>query len=130
MKAVIEIPKDSIYKYELNKETNTLVVDRVLPIPVPYNYGYIPGTLSPDGDALDVFIISTQPIVPLSEVDIIPLGILKCIDNGVSDDKVIASIKGDRSTNSSALDDIKYYLRTYKEGFIILGYEDAKDAKI
>lgn len=130
MKAVIEIPKDSLYKYELDKESGKLKVDRVLPIPVPYNYGYIPGTMSGDGDPLDVFVISVQPINPLTEVEIVPFGIIRGEDAGLEDDKVLAYIKGDKSTDSSALDNIKYYLRTYKEGFVILKYDEVKDGKI
>ena len=70
MKVVVEIPKGSIYKYEINKDTGKLALDRVISIPYPENYGYFPNTLAQDGDPLDVFLVSDQPIAPLTEVEI------------------------------------------------------------
>jgi inorganic pyrophosphatase len=126
--AIVEIPKFSITKYEFNKETKVLEVSRVLPIPCPFNYGFIPSApLSADGDPLDIFILNFEPLVPLSEVNFRPLGILLCNDNGVEDNKVLASIVGDNYVDYEYFKKIKFYLQNYKEGFKVLDYKIFND---
>lgn len=126
--AVIEIPKNSLNKYEQNKESKVLVLDRVLPIPCPQNYGYMKDLpLSADGDPLDVFVISFEPLAPLSEVQIRPLGILICEDNGIEDNKVIAKIKGDSYQTFDYFRAIRFYLENYKIGFKIKEYKIFND---
>lgn len=126
--AKIEIPKGSFIKYEFNKETNALEVDRVLPIPCPFNYGYLKnGPISADGDPLDIFIISAEPIVPLTEVNYKPWGILLCEDNGIEDNKVIAIIEGDGYRDYDYFRAIKFYLTNYKSGFIVKDYKIFND---
>lgn len=125
--AVIEIPKNSLNKNEINKETGELVIDRILSIPCPQNYGYIPNTLSGDGDPLDIFIVSPDPIKPLTEVKFRPWGILLCEDNGLEDNKVIAGVDGSDYIDFDYFNSIKHYLENYKTGFKILEYKIFND---
>lgn len=119
LKAVIEVSKGSLNKYEFNKQTNNLELSRVLPIPCPENYGFIPNTLSGDGDPLDIFIISAEPLVHLSLIEFNPIGVLSCEDQGLEDNKIIAVIKNDFYKDYSYLQKIKFYLTNYKKGFVI-----------
>ena len=90
--AVIEIPKGSKAKYELDKSTGMLRLDRILYTSTVYpaNYGFIPRTLAEDGDALDVLVLSSEPILPMTLVTCAPIGLLKMVDGGTADEKVIA----------------------------------------
>jgi len=129
MVAVIEIPSNSIYKYEVDKDTGVLKLDRTLPIRAPFNYGFIKNTLAPDNDALDVFILSQEPIPPLTEVEIEVAGMLFCMDNGVVDHKVVAFIKDESFKNLDILlNSVIAYLQTYKAGFVTNGGVDAEEA--
>jgi|ERR1700722_7690253 len=126
--AVIEIPKYSTFKYEFNKDSKTLRVDRVLPIQCPFNYGFIPSApISADGDPLDIFVMTAEPLIPLSEVKFRPLGVLLCIDNGVEDNKVLACIEGDNYVDYSYFKKIRWYLENYKQGFKVLEYKIFND---
>ncbi len=89
--AVIEIPKGSKVKYELDKETGLLRVDRVLYSSViyPANYGFIPQTLGDDHDPLDVLVLMQEPVVPLSILRVRPIGMMTMIDQGENDEKII-----------------------------------------
>lgn len=127
--AVVEIGKGSYLKYEQDKDSNALVLDRVLPIPVPHSYGYIKDLpIQADGDPLDVFIVGFEPLVPLSEVKIRPLGILLCEDNGVEDNKVIAQIVDDFYQSYTYFKEIRWYLENYKQGFKVLDYKIFNDS--
>ncbi len=90
---VVEIPKGSKVKYELDKASGLLRVDRVLysSVMYPSNYGFIPRTYCDDGDPLDVLVLSTEAVVPLSIVVARPLGLMRMTDSGKEDDKVIAA---------------------------------------
>ena len=79
-------------KYELDKKSGTLVVDRFLYTPMAYpgNYGFIPHTLSDDGDPIDVLICNTRPLVPGCLINVRPIGVLIMEDNAGGDEKVIA----------------------------------------
>lgn len=127
VQAIVEIPRGSRLKYEVDKATGLLVVDRLINQPVPYNYGYVPGTLCGDGDPLDVFIVSEESIVPLTKVKVKVIGVLVCIDNDQQDDKLIGVIEGDESgiTGSRI---ISNYLSSYKSGFSVLEVGDANRA--
>ena len=89
--AVIEISKGSKVKYELEKETGLLMVDRILysSVVYPANYGFIPQTLGDDGDPLDVLVLMQEPVVPLSVLRVQPIGVMPMQDAGESDEKVI-----------------------------------------
>lgn len=127
--ATIEIPKNSCYKFEASKpDFKTLNLDRVLPIPCPYNYGFLKnGPISADGDPLDIFIVSGEPIPPMTIVKFKVWGILICEDNGVEDNKVIATIENDIFRDYDYFRKIKFYLENYKEGFKILDYKIFND---
>jgi inorganic pyrophosphatase len=100
--AVIEIGKGSKVKYELDKETGMLMLDRVLYTSTHYpaSYGFIPRTYADDGDPLDVLVLCSEPIAPLSLVQAYPVGVISMIDGGRMDDKIIAIPFGDPTYNS------------------------------
>jgi inorganic pyrophosphatase len=79
-------------KYEMNKAAGTLFVDRFLHTPMRYpgNYGFVPHTLSDDGDPIDVLVANTRPIVPGAVINVRPIGVLKMEDDGGGDEKIIA----------------------------------------
>ncbi len=129
MVAVVETPQNSIYKYEVDKETGVLKLDRTLMVRCPYSYGFIKNTLAPDNDALDVFILSQEPIPPLTEVEIEVAGMLFCMDNGIVDHKVVAFVKDESFKNLDILlNSVIAYLQTYKAGFVTNGGVDAEEA--
>jgi inorganic pyrophosphatase len=90
--AVIEIMKGSKKKYEVDKETGMIELSRVLYTSTHYpsNYGFIPRTLSSDGDQLDVLVLCSESLDPLSLVRCYPIGVVEMVDNGTSDEKIIA----------------------------------------
>jgi inorganic pyrophosphatase len=90
---VIEVPiGGEPVKYEMDKDVGTLVVDRFLYTPMQYpgNYGFIPNTLSDDGDPCDVIVANTRPIIPGSIINVRPIGVLKMTDEGGGDEKIVA----------------------------------------
>ena len=98
---VIEITKGSKKKYELDKSTGFLILDRILYTSTHYpaNYGFIPRTYADDGDPLDVLLICAEPIEPMTLVRAYPIGVIKMIDNGKYDEKIIAIPHGDPNYN-------------------------------
>lgn len=92
LNAVIEIPKGGHNKYEVDPETGIIKLDRVLHSPLfyPIDYGFIPETLAPDGDHLDVLVVTDSPALTGCVVEVRPLGILRMTDGGEQDDKIIA----------------------------------------
>lgn len=128
IKAFIEIPAWSTHKYELDKSTGLLFLDRVLNQQVPANYGFIQDTLAEDGDPLDVFIVASPSLIPGSVCKLRVQGIFICTDNGVSDHKILASLSdGPVITKDIFLSIIKY-LRTYKPEFKYLSHADEAHA--
>lgn len=132
-KAVVEMPSGTRHKYEVDKTSGMLFLDRVISVPVPMNYGYIKDTLSEDGDPTDVFIASLEPIPPLTIVSIEVVKLIKCQDQDTQDDKALAYIKNDKKTKT-VLDIDTFeklatdYLKRYKEGMrvqAILEFEEA-----
>lgn len=123
IEAIIEVPKNSHIKYEL--KDNVLIADRELSIPMPHNYGYIPHTLSDDGDPLDVFVISQYPILPGARVKAKIIGGLVCVDNGFRDDKIITVMD---QNLLGAMRSIEHFLMNYKTGFNILNSISAEEA--
>ena len=89
--AVVEIPKGSKIKYELDKTTGLLKMDRILYTSTHYpaNYGFIPRTFAEDGDPLDVLILCSEPLVPLSIADCYPIGMRTMQESGAADEKII-----------------------------------------
>src|SRR5580704_6402581 len=90
--AVIEIPKGSKAKYEIDKESGLLKLDRVLfsSVHYPANYGFIPQTYCDDHDPLDILVLGQDAVVPLSIMVAKPIGMMKMMDQGEADDKIIA----------------------------------------
>jgi inorganic pyrophosphatase len=87
----VEIGGEPI-KYEMHKEAGTLFVDRFLHTPMRYpgNYGFVPHTLSEDGDPIDVLVANTRPIIPGAVINVRPVGVLKMEDDGGGDEKILA----------------------------------------
>jgi len=90
--AVIEIPRGSRLKYEIDKPTGLLRLDRVLysAVHYPANYGFIPRTHADDGDPLDILVLGNEPVVPLALMRARPIGVMHMRDEGQHDDKIIA----------------------------------------
>lgn len=100
--AVIEISKGSKNKYELDKESGLLILDRILYTSTHYpsNYGFIPKTYADDSDPLDVLVLCTEPILPMATVRCYPIGVICMTDQGEMDYKIIAIPFGDPTWNS------------------------------
>ncbi len=100
--AVIEISKGSKMKYELDKQTGMLYLDRVLYTSTHYpaNYGFIPRTYAEDNDPLDVLVLCSERIEPMSLVACYPIGVITMLDNDMPDDKIIAIPFNDPTYNS------------------------------
>ena len=90
--ALVEIPRGSKAKYELDKDTGLLRLDRVLYTSTVYpaNYGFIPRTLADDGDPLDVLVLCNEQIYPMTLVQCSPIGVITMVDGGALDEKIIA----------------------------------------
>lgn len=123
--AVIEISKGGKNKYELDKKTGLLRLDRVLYTSTHYpaNYGFIPLTYAEDNDPLDVLVLCSESIQPMTLVDCYPIGVLKMIDEGFLDEKIIAVCKTDPYYNSyhditelpqHLFAEIKHFYEVYK----------------
>src|SRR5207248_2004182 len=99
--AVVEIPMGSSVKYELDKETGMLKVDRILYSAVyyPANYGFIPQTLAEDGDPLDVLVLCQEAVAPLTLVSARAIGLMTMVDSGKNDHKILAVAVDDPEYN-------------------------------
>ena len=123
--AFIEIPKGCKAKYELDKETGLLKLDRVLYTSTVYpaNYGFIPRTFADDGDPLDVLVLCGETIYPATLVTCYPIGVIKMIDNGSYDEKIIAIPVKDPTYNDyydikelpkHVFDEMMHFFEVYK----------------
>lgn len=124
--ALIEIPKGGKVKYELDKESGYIRVDRVLysSVNYPANYGFIPQTLGDDGDPLDVLVLMQEPVFPLSILRGKPIGMMTMLDQGEEDEKIIAVHLDDpeyrsyghiNQLPSHRLDELKSFFEDYKK---------------
>lgn len=122
---VIEISKGSKTKYELDKETGCIMLDRILYTSTQYpaNYGFIPKTYGEDEDPLDVLLLCSEPLAPLTLVRAYPIGVITMIDNDRCDDKIIAIPFGDPSYNQymdisdlpvHIFEEMKHFFKVYK----------------
>jgi inorganic pyrophosphatase len=125
----IEIPANSSpIKYEIEKEFDALMVDRFMATPMfyPANYGYIPNTLSEDGDALDVLVVTPYPVVPGSVIRARPIGILNMSDEAGKDAKLIAvphdklsvlyqDVKEPSDLPALLIEQIEHFFENYKD---------------
>lgn len=113
--AVIEISKGSKKKYELDKETGMIILDRILftSTHYPANYGFIPKTYAGDNDPLDVLVLCQEDLEPLSLVSCYPIGVMKMIDSDEVDEKIIAIPHSDPSmTQYKDIKDLPQHLLT------------------
>ena len=101
VQGIIEIPKNSRAKYELDKESGMLRLDRVLYSAVyyPANYGFIPQTYCDDDDPLDILVLSQIEVVPMCIVPAKVIGVMRMLDQGEADDKIIAVAADDKSVS-------------------------------
>ncbi|OGI15198.1 MAG: inorganic diphosphatase [Candidatus Moranbacteria bacterium RIFCSPHIGHO2_12_FULL_54_9] len=122
---IIECPKGSKNKYEIDKETGLIKLDRAMKTSqdYPFDYGFVPQSLWEDGDALDVVLLATYPLAPGILVEARPVGLMTMIDCGDSDDKIIAVPKSDprfdevlnlSDVNKHLLKEMRHFFETYK----------------
>jgi inorganic pyrophosphatase len=122
---VIEIPKGSKKKYELDKETGYLMLDRILYTSTHYpaNYGFIPRTYGDDKDPLDVLLLCAETLEPMTLVKAKPIGVISMIDNGQGDEKIIAVPSNDPTYNhytdiselpKHIFDEMSHFFTVYK----------------
>ncbi|MBQ8531892.1 MAG: inorganic diphosphatase [Clostridia bacterium] len=122
---VIEISKGSKKKYELDKETGYIILDRILHTSTHYpaNYGFIPRTYGDDNDPLDVLLLCSEQLEPLTLVRAYPIGVIKMIDNGRNDEKIIAIPVNDPTYNGYSdinqlpkhiFDEMRHFFEVYK----------------
>ncbi|MBV1799612.1 inorganic diphosphatase [Siccirubricoccus sp. G192] len=134
-------------KYEMNKEAGTLFVDRFLYTPMRYpgNYGFVPHTLSEDGDPIDVLVANTRPIAPGAVINVRPVGVLKMEDDGGGDEKIIAvpspkltkryvNVTNHTDLPRITLEQIQHFFEHYKDlepgkWVKMLGWGDAAEAR-
>jgi inorganic pyrophosphatase len=145
---IIEVPiGGEPIKYEMDKAAGTLVVDRFLHTPMRYpgNYGFVPHTLSEDGDPIDVLVANTRPIVPGAVINVRPVGVLKMQDEAGGDEKVIAvpvpkltkryeHVMNYTDMPEITLQQIRHFFEHYKDlepgkWVKVLGWGDAAEAK-
>ncbi len=131
--ALIEIPQGSRTKYEIDKKTGLLKLDRVVysSFHYPMNYGFIPQTLGQDNDPLDILVLCSQVIQPLCLVEATVIGNMQMIDSGEEDDKIIAVATKDPSVNHiSDIDEVPPHfileLRNYFEQYKVLENKQVK----
>ena len=122
---VIEISKGSKKKYELDKETGLIILDRILYTSTHYpaNYGFIPRTYGDDNDPLDVLLLCSEPLEPMSLVRAYPIGVISMVDNGKNDEKIIAIPFSDPNYNrytdidqlpKHIFDEMRHFFTVYK----------------
>ena len=122
---VVEISKGSKKKYELDKDTGFIILDRILYTSTHYpaNYGFIPRTYGDDNDPLDVLLLCSEPLEPLALVRAYPIGVISMIDNGKNDEKIIAIPFNDPTYNhytdidqlpAHIFDEMRHFFTVYK----------------
>lgn len=126
MNVIIEIPKFSKNKYEIDKETGLIALDRVMHTAqdYPFDYGFVPQTLFDDGDALDVVLLTTYPLAPGILVKARPVAIMEMTDGGERDDKVLAvpvddprfaEVQDLADVNKHFIKEMTHFFETYKK---------------
>lgn len=128
MNVLVEIPQGSNIKYELDKKSGALVVDRFIHTAMvyPFNYGFVPGTLADDGDPIDVLLISSDPVYPGAVVRSRPIGMLEMEDEAGIDTKILAvpvtkidptytEVKEVTDLDASTRGKIEHFFNRYKE---------------
>jgi len=145
---IVEVPiGGEPIKYEMDKAAGTLVVDRFLHTPMRYpgNYGFVPHTLSEDGDPIDVLVANTRPIVPGAVINVRPIGVLKMVDDAGKDEKILAvpspklTKRYEHVVNHTDLpritiEQVRHFFEHYKDlepgkWVKVQGWGDAREAK-
>lgn len=141
---IIEIQKGSKNKYEIDKETGLIALDRVAHTAqdFPFDYGFVPQSYWHDNDPLDVILLTTYPLMPGILVSARPVAIMRMIDSGDIDDKVIAvpaddprwdEVKNLKDINKHTLKEIEHFYSTYKKiqnkEVSVTGFDDAQAAQ-
>jgi inorganic pyrophosphatase len=145
---IIEVPiGGEPIKYELDEAAGTLVVDRFLHTPMRYpgNYGFVPHTLSEDGDPIDVLVANTRPIVPGAVINVRPIGVLKMEDDAGGDEKILAvpvprltrryeHVHSYTDLPRITLEQVQHFFAHYKDlepgkWVKVLGWGDAEEAR-
>jgi inorganic pyrophosphatase len=122
---IVEIPKGSKNKYEIDKEIGLIKLDRAMKTSqdYPFDYGFVPQTLWEDGDALDVVLLTTYPLAPGILVEARPVAVMRMVDGGDGDDKILAVPKDDprweevkdlADINKHTVKEIQHFFETYK----------------
>lgn len=142
---IIECPKGSKNKYEIDKETGLIKLDRAMKTSqdYPFDYGFVPQSYWDDGDALDVVLLATYPLAPGILVEARPIGIMNMVDCGEGDDKIIAVPKSDPrfdeildlgDVNKHTLKEMQHFFETYKtiddKVVIVNGFKDKQAALV
>lgn len=144
---IIEIPMHGHTKYEIDYESGLLQVDRFLPVAMhyPYNYGFIPQTLTGDGDPCDVFVITEEPIFPQALIECRPIGLLNMTDESGPDQKILClpkkkidlmypNVESIKDIPQMILDKIEHFLTYYKklekDKWVEIGAWEDKDSAI
>lgn len=126
MNVIVEIPKFSKNKYEIDKETGMIALDRVMHTAqdYPFDYGFVPQTLFDDGDALDVVLMTTYPLMPGILVKARPVAIMEMLDGGDRDDKIVAvpvddprfaDVQDLADLNPHFIKEMSHFFETYKK---------------
>ncbi|MGD9837077.1 MAG: inorganic diphosphatase [Afipia sp.] len=145
---IVEVPiGGEPIKYEMDKAAGTLIVDRFLHTPMRYpgNYGFVPHTLSDDGDPIDVLVANTRPIVPGAVINVRPIGVLRMVDDGGGDEKIIAvpvprltkryeNVHSHADLPAITREQIQHFFEHYKDlepgkWVKMIGWGDAADAR-
>lgn len=144
MNVIIEINKGSKNKYEIDKETGLIALDRAMYTSqdYPYDYGFVPQSLWDDGDPLDVVVLTTYPLAPGILVKVRPVGMMDMVDDGESDVKIIAvpvkdprwkEVQDLKDVNKHTIKEMEHFFSTYKKlqdkEVIIKGFMGNKEAK-
>ncbi len=142
---IIECPKGSKNKYEIDKENGLIRLDRAMKTSqdYPFDYGFVPQSFWDDGDALDVVLLATYPLAPGILVEARPVGIMHMVDCGDSDDKIIAVPKSDPrfdeiknlgDVNPHTLKEMRHFFETYKtidgKKVVVKGFKKKQDALV
>ena len=142
---IIECPKGSKNKYEIDKETGLIKLDRAMKTSqdYPFDYGFVPQSYWDDGDALDVVLLATYPLAPGILVEARPIGIMNMVDCGEGDDKIIAVPKSDPrfdeildlgDVNKHTLKEMQHFFETYKtiddKVVVVNGFKDKQAALV
>lgn len=144
MNVIIEIPRGSKNKYEIDKKTGLIALDRAMHTAqdYPFDYGFVPQSYWEDGDALDVLVLTTYPLAPGVLVRVRPVAVMEMVDDGDSDNKIIGvptkdprweEVRDLEDVNKHTLKEIEHFFSTYKKlqnkVVLVKGFKGKADAE-